>query len=147
LRRLTVRHRLCTGPVTTGEAIDTATAEAKSFAVTATDAAGNTTTVTHNYTVTELPPIDETAPAITPSVIGTPGTNGWYTSNVSVSWAVTDPESPIDSQSGCDEVSVTVDTSDTTLTCTATSAGGTSSESVTIRRDATAPSVTIVNTA
>ncbi len=46
-------------PVATGAAIDTATAGAKSFAVTATDAAGNTATVTHNYTVSEsTPPVD-----------------------------------------------------------------------------------------
>src|SRR6185503_7124478 len=36
---------------------------------------------------------DTTAPVITPTVTGTSGSNGWYTSNVSVSWAVSDPES------------------------------------------------------
>ena len=102
---------------------------------------------TANVSVTVNAPTDQTAPVIAPNVTGTQGSNGWYTSNVSVSWTVTDPESPIDSQSGCDAVSVTVDTADTTFTCTATSAGGTSTESVTIRRDATAPSVTIVTPA
>ncbi len=41
----------CQGPVPSGSNIDTATAGTKSFAVTATDNAGNTKTVTHSYTV------------------------------------------------------------------------------------------------
>ena len=46
----------------------------------------------------------------------------------------------ITSQSGCESSSIVYDTAGTTLTCSATSAGGTSSGSVTIKRDATAPS-------
>jgi hypothetical protein len=41
----------CVGPVVSGNAIDTSTVGKKSFAVTATDNAGNTSIVTHNYTV------------------------------------------------------------------------------------------------
>jgi phosphatidylglycerophosphate synthase len=41
----------CAGTVANGAAIDTATVGAKSFAVTATDLAGNTATVTHTYSV------------------------------------------------------------------------------------------------
>jgi hypothetical protein len=41
----------CTGSSRNREAINTSTAGAKSFTVTATDRAGNTTTVTHSYTV------------------------------------------------------------------------------------------------
>ncbi len=41
----------CQGPVPSGSAIDTATAGTKSFAVTATDNAGNTKTVTRSYAV------------------------------------------------------------------------------------------------
>ncbi len=48
----------CAGTVATGAAIDTIATGVKSFAVTATDAAGNTSTVTHNYTVTVvIPPV------------------------------------------------------------------------------------------
>ena len=43
----------CTGTAPSGTALDTATAGSKSFAVTATDTAGNATTVTHTYTVVE----------------------------------------------------------------------------------------------
>ena len=86
-------------------------------------------------------PNDTTPPVITPTVTGTLGDNGWYTSDVSVSWTVTDPDSAITSQSGCGPSSVTSDTSGVSFTCTATSAGGTASNSVTIKRDATAPEV------
>jgi len=90
-------------------------------------------------------PADASPPVITPSVTGTLGANGWYTSNVTVSWAVTDPESSISSTTGCGSTTITTDTTGTTLTCTATSAGGTASQSVTIKRDATAPTITFVS--
>ncbi len=87
------------------------------------------------------PPSDTTAPVITPSV--TPpspdGFNGWYTNEVTVSWTVEDPESAITWMSGCDTTLIDSDTGGTTLTCSATSSGGTASESVTIMRDAAAP--------
>jgi len=82
---------------------------------------------------------DTTPPVITPTITGTLGNNGWYVSDVKVTWDVSDPESSIASTSGCDETTISVDTTGTTLTCTATSAGGTSSNSVTIKRDATKP--------
>jgi len=85
---------------------------------------------------------DDTPPVIAATVTGTLGSNGWYTSNVDVSWAVTDGESSVSSKTGCDDSSVTTDTDGITLTCTATSQGGTASESVTIKRDASAPTVT-----
>jgi Ca2+-binding RTX toxin-like protein len=85
---------------------------------------------------------DLTAPVITPSVTGTAGSNGWHISDVAVSWTVTDPESEVTSQSGCDAVSVTSDTAGTTFTCTATSGGGTASRSVVVKRDTVRPTVT-----
>src|SRR5918997_228698 len=84
---------------------------------------------------------DSTAPVISKVVTGTLGTNGWYKSNASVDWTVSDPESAISSQNGCADFSVTSDQQATTYTCTATSVGGTSSDSVTIKRDATGPGV------
>lgn len=87
-------------------------------------------------------PLDSTPPVITPNVLGTLGNNGWYVSDVTVSWTVVDNESPITSKSGCDSTTINYDTAGVTLTCTATSAGGTSSQSVTIKRDATPPSIT-----
>ncbi|MGZ8710145.1 MAG: hypothetical protein ACXW28_07965 [Thermoanaerobaculia bacterium] len=82
---------------------------------------------------------DPTAPVITSQVTGTLGNNGWYVSDVTVSWTVTDPESAVTSTSGCGTTLVTIDTTGNTYTCTATSAGGTSSSSATVKRDATGP--------
>ncbi len=106
-----------------------------------TDNAGNvgaTASVTYHVYAADITP-----PVITPTVVGTLGNNGWYTSNVTVSWTVTDAESAITSQSGCDTTTVTTDTAGITFTCTATSGGGTASESVTVKRDATPPTVRV----
>jgi hypothetical protein len=86
-------------------------------------------------------PVDSTPPVIQPSVTGTLGQNGWYTSDVSVAWSFLDPESPVASSTGCDDVTITEDTAGTTIACSATSLGGSASSSVTIKRDATAPSL------
>jgi len=93
------------------------------------------------------PPSDTTAPVISYTVNGLypeipDGLNGWYVSDVTVSWTVNDPESTVTSTTGCGTTNITADTlfAGITLTCSATSAGGTSSQSVTIKRDATAPS-------
>ncbi len=69
-----------------------------------------------------------------------------YVSGVSVAWTVIDPESAIASQPGCETVQVREDTAGMTLTCEATSSGGTASQSVTIKRDATPPVVTATRT-
>jgi hypothetical protein len=89
-------------------------------------------------------PSDSTPPVITPNVNGTLGLNGWYTSDVTVSWSVVDNESTITSMSGCDTTIIDADTAGTALTCEATSAGGSAGPvTVTIKRDATAPVVTV----
>ena len=84
-----------------------------------------------------------TPPTITATITGTTGLAGWYTSNVTVSWTVTDAGSTISSSTGCDPLTITTDTgpAGATLTCTATSDGGTTTQSVTVKRDATAPTV------
>lgn len=85
--------------------------------------------------------VDGTPPTIVPSIAGTLGEGGWYLSDVTVSWSVADPESAVSSTSGCNTTTLTADTAGTTLTCTATSAGGTDAESVTIKIDQTVPSI------
>jgi probable HAF family extracellular repeat protein len=127
----------CTGPVASGSAIDTATTGSKSFTVNAADLAGNTRSMTNAYTVVTPPP------SIQPVLSGTLGDNGWYRSTVSLSWQVTSPYSSITSTSGCKNASVNKDNTGTTYTCSATNAGGTASKSVTIKRDVTAPAITI----
>jgi len=96
------------------------------------------------FTLHVLAPTDSTPPVITANVNGTFGNNGWYVSDVIVSWNVSDPDSTITSASGCDSATIDYDISSVTLTCTATSAGGTNSQSVTIKRDATVPAVSLV---
>ncbi|HSO01726.1 MAG TPA: VWA domain-containing protein [Gaiellaceae bacterium] len=81
---------------------------------------------------------DPSPPAITPHVTGTLGDNGWYTSDIGISWTVVDDESPA-TTSGCDPSSVTSDTAGVSFTCSASSAGGSASETVSVKRDATAP--------
>jgi Carboxypeptidase regulatory-like domain/Thrombospondin type 3 repeat len=87
--------------------------------------------------------IDGTPPDITPNLSGALGNNGWYTSDVAVSWSVVDAQSGITSQNGCGATSVTSDNSAKTFTCEATSNGGTFSQSVTLKRDATPPVVAV----
>jgi hypothetical protein len=86
-------------------------------------------------------PGDPTPPEITVATFGTLGENGWYRSNVSVIWTVTEPEGPPLSTSGCDAKTLTADTVGTTFTCSATSDGGTTSKSKPIKLDKTAPAV------
>jgi hypothetical protein len=70
------------------------------------------------------------------------GDDGWYTGPVSLKWSVTEAESPETlTTKGCEDRSITTDQAATSYTCSASSEGGDASESVTIKRDATAPEV------
>jgi YVTN family beta-propeller protein len=84
---------------------------------------------------------DSTPPNIQPTITGTIGNNGWYVDDVEVSWSVTDPESSISSSTGCNNSTFTADATGITVTCSATSGGGTEIQSVTIKRDATGPGI------
>lgn len=100
-------------------------------------------TVSVTGTVIDCAPVDDTPPVIGVA-FGPPapdGTGGWWVSDVSVTWTVTDPESDVVIDEGCVDQLIATDGVHT-LTCTATSAGGTSTASVTVQRDATAPSIT-----
>jgi virginiamycin B lyase len=82
---------------------------------------------------------DSTPPVITPHITGTLG-NGWYTSAVTLSWTVTDPESGIASSSGCGTTTLAADTPGVTLTCSAINGAGLSaSKAITIKIDQTPP--------
>lgn len=83
---------------------------------------------------------DLTPPAVAAQVSGTLGSNGYYTSDVTVSWTATDGESAV-TATGCETQTVTQDTTGVTFTCSATSEGGTATDSVTIMRDTTAPGI------
>jgi hypothetical protein len=84
--------------------------------------------------------LDTSPPVIGASVSpATPnGANGWYTAPPSVSWNVSDAQSPVVDPSGCGATTVTTEGAHP-ITCTATSAGGTGNGSVTIKFDSTPP--------
>ena len=92
-------------------------------------------------------PIDSTKPLITPRLEGILGLNGWYVSDIAVSWTVRDPQAPIASRSGCHDSSVTFDTGGEKFTCKATSIGGTRSTSVNVKRDTRRPVVSLARPA
>jgi hypothetical protein len=103
-----------------------------------TDGGGLTAEASKTYGI-----VDPSAPVITNVV--TPaspdGSNGWYKSDVTVKWTVSDPQSPNSvEKTGCVDQNITSDQAATTYSCSATSAGGSAAEqSVTIKRDATPP--------
>jgi hypothetical protein len=72
------------------------------------------------------------------------GANGWYKGNVSLTWIVSDEESPNSLQkTSCVDQNITADQQATEYKCSATSAGGSAPEqTVTIKRDGTAPEIT-----
>src|SRR5215212_3203321 len=86
---------------------------------------------------------DTTPPVITKDV--TPaspdGLNGWYISDVSLTWTVVENESPASLvKTGCENQNITSDQQETTYSCSATSDGGSAGPvDVKIKRDATKP--------
>jgi hypothetical protein len=110
----------------------------------ATDTAGNRSSRTFGVRVR---PPDRTPPEVVPGVEGTLGDDGWYTSDVALSWEVEEPDSDITSTTGCGPTSITADQPSTVYTCSAVSAGGTGEDSVAIKRDATPPAVAVVGVA
>jgi Calcineurin-like phosphoesterase len=80
-----------------------------------------------------------TTPEVTPTVASTvPGDDGWDRGDVTLTWDVADPESPVTS-TGCEPLTVSVDQRKTKYTCRALSGGGVTERTVTIGRDATPP--------
>jgi len=86
---------------------------------------------------------DTTPPVVTATLTPAANSNGWNNANVAVRWSASDAQSGIQSSSGCSSATVTVDTAGTNFSCTATSVGGTTTKSVTVRRDTVAPASTI----
>jgi hypothetical protein len=96
-----------------------------------------------SYQITVVPPPDSSGPVITKTIGGTIGANGWYTSDVTVGWSVTDPESTVVIDSGCGSQIFTNETASASSSCSAHSTGGSSSDSVTITIDKTGPTATL----
>lgn len=106
-----------------------------SFAFTAMAEDANGFHAEADYTIN----VNLSAPIITPQLSGTLGTNGWYVGNVTLTWSVVDPETPVTSTTGCGTVVRTVNTTGTFYTCEATSDGGTNSVTVQIKLDKNKP--------
>jgi hypothetical protein len=107
-------------------------------------ALGNSFRVRGRFFTNDPPtPVDSTPPTITPTVTGTLGLNGWYTSNVGLTWTVSEPESPASLvKTGCVDQSITTDQPATSYSCSASSLGGTAGPvTVTIKRDTTKPTL------
>ena len=106
------------------------------FSCTVKDLAGNIATA--SATVKR----DATDPLVVSHVAGTLGSAGWYTSDVEVTWTVSDATSDVAGTTGCGPTTLDEDSAGTTYTCTATDrAGNDTSETVDVKRDATAPDV------
>ncbi|HEY6891402.1 MAG TPA: HYR domain-containing protein, partial [Solirubrobacter sp.] len=86
--------------------------------------------------------VDDSAPSVTPVVTGTKAGGDFYSGTVHVKWTVKDDDSRLLSTTGCADATVTEDTAGKTITCAATSRGGTTTKSVTIKRDTAAPALT-----
>ncbi len=85
--------------------------------------------------------LDSSPPVVTPALSppAPNGANGWYTvPAVGVSWTASDPQSPITSTSGCVPATASADAS-VAHGCSATSIGGTTTQSVTINHDSSPP--------
>ena len=82
--------------------------------------------------------LDGTPPEVTASLspASPDGGNGWYRGNVTVTWTVTDSQSPV--TKSCGPVTISADMNGA-VTCTGHSAGGDGVGSVTIKRDTAAP--------
>ena len=88
--------------------------------------------------------IDSSPPVVTGALspAAPDGANGWYRTSPTVAWSFSDAEStPV--KTGCDPNSDTSDTPGRTLTCSVSSEGGTTTRTLSYRKDGTPPSVGI----
>jgi hypothetical protein len=91
----------------------------------------------------KLQEVDSTPPAVTPVVTGRHIAGDFYTGPVGVTWTIADGDSRIMGKTGCDDVTVADGPAGRTITCAATSRGGTTTRSVTIKRDVDAPALEV----
>jgi hypothetical protein len=79
--------------------------------------------------------------SVTPTIYGTQGANGWYVTNVTINWVI-EPLGYLGSE-GCDAHTVAADTVGTPFTCHAWWPNADITQTITIKRDTTAPTVTV----
>jgi hypothetical protein len=83
---------------------------------------------------------DTTPPDVTHSFSSEPNINGWNNSPTTLSWSISDHESTVMFQEGCETNFINYET-DQVFKCAVTSNGGTTIESVTVKYDSTAPNI------
>jgi hypothetical protein len=105
-----------------------------------TDGGGLTASASETYNI-----VDPSAPSIgyTLNPASPDGSGGWYKSDVTLTWSVSEPQSPNSLiKTGCVDQSITADQAETMYSCSASSAGGSSvAVDVSIKRDATKPTI------
>lgn len=106
----------------------------------ATDANANTATCSQLVTIGG----DTTPPVVSVAIVpAAPSASGWYLASPTVTWTITDAQSAITAKTGCVDTLAVANTAPTgiTLSCLATSTGGTSTPVVTpiIKVDSVAP--------
>jgi len=104
------------------------------------DGGGLTATSSVTYSI-----VDPSAPSLSSTLnpASPDGSNGWYKSDVTLTWTVGETESPSSlAKTGCVDQNITADQAEATYSCSATSAGGSASPiDVKIKRDATPPTI------
>jgi Cohesin domain len=83
---------------------------------------------------------DTAPPVVTPAIAGTLGSNGWYTSAVTVSWSESDQSAVTSPLCGATTITADTNANGQAVSCSATNGGGfQTTQSVTIKKDATPP--------
>jgi probable HAF family extracellular repeat protein len=135
----TATDNLDPNPVITNDAPTSFPDGATTVTWTATDAAGNPASCTQTVTLDSTPPL--ISEILTPAL----PVSGWYNGDISLAWQVTDPESTVTTQVNCPDAAsailITADSapSGTNYTCQATSAGGSATKTINVKRDSVAP--------
>ena len=94
--------------------------------------------------VLALAPVALANPTVSFTMTGTQGSNGWFRSDVTIHWMVSEP---VDSSSGCELAELVTEEGQSSHTCTVTFSGGTIVATATPKIDKTAPSVDAVTPA
>ncbi len=85
---------------------------------------------------------DFTPPVVTYQIAGTPGQNGWYTSDVTVSWTYEDPESTVDVIWCMNPYTHTTEDAQWAI-CNVTSEGGPTIGEVEVKKDTVPPVIAL----
>ena len=98
-----------------------------------------------NFTLRVVAPADTTPPSVQANVTPLPNLDGWNNGTpVQLTWTISDAQSTTSIVDGCASETFSSETSGETRSCTASSAGGQTTQSVTIKIDATNPLVSAI---